>query len=417
MTAKTISTVAIIKCPRYDPLAIEESVTAGFELLGGYRKFFSPDDKILLKPNMLSAKKPEVAVTTHPEFLRGVIRFFKKNLPAAVMVGDSPGGAVSGTRRVWDETGIGKVCDEEQVIKLSFEKSGVAHIAAANPRNKRIPVLELAQACLPVSSDGKNTALVSLPKMKTHTLMLFTGAIKNLYGCVPGLRKAHYHFYATHPDDFAQMLADLMYHLKPRFAITDAIVSMEGEGPSAGKQRQTGLIVMGDDLVAVDTVLGSIMGFDTSRDPTLNACKRMGLGNNNLKDIEVVTYPSDSKTPMPGEETVKEFFIPDFKKPSNLKVRLIPRFLGPIVKKIFWAKPRINPEICSRCRLCMNSCPARAIFTRKELSREVLVVNKSLCIECMCCHELCPDKAIDIEYSFLADILTRRSSSRRKNNL
>ncbi len=404
------STVAILKCPEYNPQLIEEKIARGFELLGGVKKFFpGTTTRILLKPNMLSAKKPEVAVTTHPEFIRAVIRYFRQNIDAQISVGDSPGGAVSGTERVWNETGIGKVCDEEKIHKVNFEKSGIAYLKSFNPRNKRVPVLEISRACLPdANSDGK-TSLVSLPKMKTHSLMLFTGAIKNLYGCIPGLRKAHYHFHATHPDDFGELLSDIMYYVKPRFAITDAIVSMEGEGPSAGKQRHTGLIIMGEDLVAVDTILGTIMGFDTARDPTIKACARLGLGTSDLNKIEVV---SDDNTPQAASLVIKNFVIPDFKKPSNLKVRLVPKFLGPIVKKIFWAKPRINPEICSRCQLCMKSCPAKAIF-KKDGSGHI-VVNKSLCIECMCCHELCPDKAIDIEYSLLADILTRRSSARRK---
>ncbi|PKM97445.1 MAG: hypothetical protein CVU77_06005 [Elusimicrobia bacterium HGW-Elusimicrobia-1] len=389
---KKISQVAIIRCPDYDAGRVAAAVERGFDVLGGISAFFRAGESVLLKPNMLSAKKPDVAVTTHPEFLRAVSRVFKK-ITTEISAGDSPGGAVSGTGRVWNETGIGAVCESENLYKVIFEKTGSVPFESQNPRNKRIKTIDIAKAALDAD------ALVSLPKMKTHTLMLFTGAIKNLYGCVPGLRKAHYHFMAVHPDDFAELLADITLIVKPRFSIVDAIVSMEGEGPSAGEQRRTGLIIMGADSVAVDAVMAAIMGFDPLRDHTLKACARLGLGTADLSRIEIV-----------GDGRLEDFIIGDFKKPSNWKIRMVPRFLGPLVKKIFWAKPRIDADVCTRCRICYNTCPAKAIFFEKDR----LVVDKSLCIECMCCHELCPDKAIDIEYSRLADVLTRRSSARRK---
>ncbi|MDI6756975.1 MAG: DUF362 domain-containing protein [Endomicrobiia bacterium] len=384
--------VAILRCPDYDVGRVEAVVERGFELLGGSKRFFGEGESILLKPNMLSAKKPDIAVTTHPDFLKGVARAFKK-FAGEVSVGDSPGGAVSGTDRVWSETGIGAACDSEKIYKVVFEKTGSVPLPSQNPRNKRIKTIDIAKAVL----DG--AALVSLPKMKTHTLMLFTGAVKNLYGCVPGLRKAHYHFMAVHPDDFGELLADIMLLTKPRFAVADAIVSMEGEGPSAGISRHTGLIIMGSDLVAVDAVMAAIMGFDPLSDPTLRASARLGLGVADTRAIEIV-----------GDGNLSDFVIPDFKKPSNWKVRMVPRFLGPLAKKIFWAKPSIDLAVCTRCRICYNTCPAKAIFAQQDR----IVVNKSLCIECMCCHELCPDKAISIEYSWLADALTSRSSERRK---
>ncbi len=384
------SKVAILKCKDYNADKIHAVLERGFDILGGIDSFFKKGEKILLKPNMLSAKKPETGITTHPEFLRACIRCFKKNSDA-IAVGDSPGGAVSGVERVWQETGISGSCEKEGANKIVFEKYG-SKIIQSNLRNKRIKSLEISNAVFEAD------ALISLPKMKTHTLMLFTGAIKNLYGCISGLRKAHYHFLSTHPDDFGEVLADIAFHIKPRFAIVDAITSMEGEGPLAGSIRKTGLIIMGNDLVAVDAVIAYIMGFDPQRDPTIRAAEKIKLGNSRFAEIDVL-----------GDGKMEDFRISDFKKPSNWKIKMVPRFLGPMIRKIFWAKPKIDDDICTRCQLCLKSCPASAIF--REDNR--VVVRKDYCIECMCCHEMCPDKAIFIEYSWLADMVTRRSSTRR----
>lgn len=384
------SKVVILRCEDYNVDKIQMALERGFGILGGIDSFFKKDEKILLKPNMLSAKKPEVGVTTHPEFVRACIRCFRK-ISKNVSVGDSPGGAVSGVERVWKETGIGEICEKEGANKVVFEKSGTK-IIQSNLQNKRVKSLEISNAIFEADS------IISLPKMKTHTLMLFTGAIKNLYGCICGLRKAHYHFLATHPDDFGSLLADILRHVKPRFAIVDAITSMEGEGPSAGSLRKTGVIIMGNDLVAVDSVMAYMMGFDPRRDPTIKAAEKIGLGNSRLDEIEVL-----------GDGRIEDFRIRDFKKPSNWKIKMVPKFFGPMARKIFWAKPKINDDTCTRCQICLKACPAKAIV--KEDSR--VVVRKNHCIECMCCHELCPEKAIFIEYSWLADILTRKSSSRR----
>jgi uncharacterized protein (DUF362 family) len=170
---KKNSQVAVIRCPDYDAGRIEAAVERGFEVLGGMSLFFRAGESVLFKPNMLSAKKPDVAVTTHPEFLRGVSRVFK-NITSEISVGDSPGGAVSGTGRVWNETGIGAVCESENLYKVIFEKTGSVPVESQNPRNKKIKTIDIAKAALDAG------ALVSLPKMKTHTLMLFTGAVKNL---------------------------------------------------------------------------------------------------------------------------------------------------------------------------------------------------------------------------------------------
>ncbi len=389
------SKVAVIRCPEYDAGKILNAISEGFSRLGGAEQYFKKEEKFLLKPNLLAAKKPEIGVTTHPEFLRACIRYFKK-INENLAVGDSPGGAVAGVERVWNETGISAVVEEEKAEKKVFEKYGASFLASRNPRNKRVRTIEISSVVL----DGYS--IISLPKMKTHTLMLFTGALKNLYGCVPGLRKAHYHFCAVHPDDFGELLADIVLQIKPKFAIVDAITSMEGDGPSAGKLRNTGLIIMGQDLVAVDAVMAYIMGYAPLKDPTLSAAQRLNLGCADLKDIDVFC---DGK--------LDDYIIRNFKKPSNWKIKMMPRFLGTLAKKIFWAKPKIIQTVCTRCQLCLNSCPAEAIFKSDD---GAVIVNKKLCIECMCCHELCPEKAIEIEYSWLADILTKNSSSRKAKN-
>ncbi|PIV52383.1 MAG: hypothetical protein COY53_10185 [Elusimicrobia bacterium CG_4_10_14_0_8_um_filter_37_32] len=380
------SKVVIVKCENYDSKNVDLAVRHAFELLGGIEKYVKSSDRILLKPNLLGAFAPEKGVTTHPEIVRALIRIVKEK-NATPYVGDSHGGGLSeNIDNVLKKTGISKLCDEEKCEIVNFESAGVKRIKATNQNNRKVPVLELTKAVFDFNS------VFSIAKMKTHSLMVITGAIKNLYGCVPGLSKTYYHLLATHPQDFAEMLADILSIVKPRLGIIDGITTMEGEGPTYGKLKHLGIIMVSDDLVALDTVMAKIMGLNPKKDPVIRATVRCGLGIGDIENIEIL-----------GEKI--EDVIPEkFELPPNSKIRLIPRWLGPLVKKFLWTKPKILQENCTLCQKCLKSCPAQII----TVIDKKITIDKSKCIGCMCCYELCPSGAVAIEYSILAKIFFSR---------
>ncbi|OGS44912.1 MAG: hypothetical protein A2539_04350 [Elusimicrobia bacterium RIFOXYD2_FULL_34_15] len=374
-------TVSIIKCGSYNYKDVEFAIRKAIENIGGTEKFFKKDQKILIKPNILSAKSPEKAVTTHPEVIRAIIRIVR-SVGAIPAVGESPGGAVSGAERFWDKCGIKKVCEEENCEMLFFENTGTVRVQSKNPKNKTLKTLEIAKPCL------EYDCVITVPKFKTHNLVFLTGAVKNLYGCIPGLRKSMYHKYAPHPTDFSEILVDILAIVKPKLSIMDAIVGMEGEGPAAGKVRDIGLIMASDDAVAMDTVMCEIANFNIKKMYYLLSASKLGLGCSDIQKIKI------------EGEKLEDVIIKNFNVPPNLLVYMVPKKFAKFLGKFVSALPVMNKNKCTKCMTCIKACSMKAI----EL-RDIPKVDKTKCILCLCCNELCPENAVEIRYSALIRVL------------
>ncbi len=368
------SRVAITRCEGYNPELLSERISESLSLIGGLDQFITPGLKVLLKPNLLSAKEPHRAITTHPEFVAAVAREVKK-LGATVMVGNSPGGAKRGVRHVWDKTGMLEMAEREGLELVSFEASGVVEF--------KIGSRSYYLAKPAVEADF----IISLPKLKTHVLTLMTGAIKNIFGLIPGFRKAKYHKEAPKPTDFAQIVVDILSLCPPNLTIMDAILSMEGDGPSSGYPRRTDLILTSTDTVAVDAVACEIIGLKPSKVPTISIASDAGLGIGFVEAIDVV-----------GQK-LNDVRIADFDLTSNRKLELLPKFLVKAIAPYVWVRPAIASEDCTKCNTCVASCPTKALTGIKG---DIPQYNYDLCINCWCCHELCPSKAVFVDRSWLA---------------
>jgi uncharacterized protein (DUF362 family)/NAD-dependent dihydropyrimidine dehydrogenase PreA subunit len=372
--------ISLIKCQSYNSQEVADAVNKAVNLLGGIELFVKPKERILIKPNLLSARLPDRAVTTHPEVVRAIIRLVKK-AGATPLLGDSPGGAIKGVERVWIETGMKALAQEENVELINFETSGLIEKKINHPL---IPKIHLAKITSEV--DG----IINLPKLKTHGLMIYTGAIKNLFGCIPGMRKAEYHKLAPFPKDFSHLLDEIYLILKDkvRFTLIDGIMGMEGNGPSSGDIRKLEMIIASQDAVALDYTVTSILGLKPGKIESIRSLSRK---------IDI------NKIEMLGN-SVKDFNLSKFKFPSNWYINLVPSWLVKILGKFLWLKPFINSKVCTNCLLCVNSCPVKAI---KSVKGNKPVVIQDECISCLCCHELCTFKAIELEKSPLAKLLIR----------
>lgn len=374
--------VSLIKCKEYNKS--EEAVKEAIDLLGGISSFIKPQERILIKPNLLSPKEPEKAVTTHPEIVRAVIKLVKE-AGAIPVVGDSPGGAIRDIKNLWNKTGMKKVCDEEGVELINFEAVGSKQI---DINDKNIKKVHFSNAVL--DCDG----IINLPKLKTHSLMTFTAGIKNLYGCIPGLMKVEYHKYASKNEDFASLLANIYSFLKGkiRFTLVDGILAMEGNGPSAGDIRKMDLIAASSDTVALDAWLLDMLDGKVLKNFIM---KKLGIDKEYFNNLEIIG------------DSIKEFNVKDFKFPHTRKLDLFPRPLVRTLGKLLWVKAKVNEKICKKCMLCVQSCPVKAI--EPQNTRNYPQVNKDECISCFCCHELCPYQAINFDKSFLAKIFIREN--------
>lgn len=365
--------VAIVKCGDYVYDDVENAVRNALSLIGGLAGKIKKGDKVLLKPNMLMAADAARMVTTHPFVLRAAIKIVRE-CGGRPFVGDSPGNAYADVDNALEVSGFKAAAAEEGAELIKFtktEKRGEVYIA------KDVLDMDL---------------IINLPKIKTHTLTLFTGAVKNMFGIVPGFHKGDFHKNYPYPADFAAKLVDIFSVKIPLLGIMDGIYGMEGEGPSAGKPRKIGLVLASFDCVALDSVSSRIIGYDPFSIDTTRIAHNRKLGEADLEKIEI------------KGERLQDVLIPDFKLTStaHAAMKKIPRFIYPpfqyLARKLVKVYPAVMGEKCTGCGVCANNCPAGAI----TLTANKANIDHNKCISCYCCQELCSFKAIEIKRSWFA---------------
>ena len=367
MNKKTSSDVSIVKCADYDRDRVQGAVRRSVDLLGGMGAFVKPGDRVLIKPNLLKAALPADAVVTHPEVLRAIIRLVRE-AGAVALVGDSPG--FGELRRVCEKSGIMDVIEEEGAALAEMSE------AVQLKNSGQFHRFEIARDALEAD------AIINVPKFKTHGMMTLTGAVKNLFGCIPGRRKVQWHFNTgVNRDAFARMLVELCALIKPRLTVMDAIVGMDGNGPGSGDPRELGLVLAGRDPVAMDVVCGTLVRADPALLYVTRAAAMAGIGETRLDRIQIHGEPL-------GKVLVKGFRLPPR---EHLEWRL-PEWARRLLKDALTTRPVIDPARCIRCGICQGHCPQGAIGD----AGEKLEIRYRECIRCFCCQEFCPQGAITV---------------------
>ena len=379
--------VYIVQCQDYND--IEDKLAALMNLMGGMERFAKQGEKIVLKVNLLREARPEAAVSTHPSLVAAVGRL-AKDTGAVPVIADSPGGGYRYNRKTLDK--IYQTCGMHQAatragIAVNWDTSSRPVSFADGVLTKHFDIIT------PVYEAD---AVFNLCKMKTHLFTVMTGAVKNIFGVIPGLSKTGYHAKLHDVKRFAGMLLDLSQYVSPRLTIMDAVLAMEGDGPGTGDPRKVGLLIGSENPLALDVAATEIMGLKRTENPVIMEAERRELEPNRLEDIEII-----------GAD-LAEVKVPDFKRTQvsagSLGLERMPwyqRLLEPYFKNAFTVRPQVIWHRCIACGTCIEACPMEAISFIDE--RACIADEK--CIRCYCCHEICPEEAIGLRSSWLYQLI------------
>lgn len=383
MQARKISKVSIKKCGEYEYGPLRETLEEAVGALGGLGSFIKSGDRVLVKPNLLAKKKPEDATTTHPVFVRAVIDMLTAH-GAKVTIGDSPGGPFTATLLggIYKSTGMSRVAIE----------TGAALNRNFGSFTKDNPEALIMKKLLLTDMLNDADAVVNLAKLKTHAMMSYTGAVKNMFGMVPGVTKFEYHLNVPDYGAFADALIDICIAAKPALSFIDGIVGMEGDGPAAGTPARAGAVLSSACPYSLDIAACRLIGLNEDNVPLISRIAARGLAS--ADGIDYV------------HETPESMGVPPFRPAAtsgamNLTNPKIPEFVRRFVAKRVQTRPVFDRKSCNGCGVCRDSCPAKVIAVRDRLA----AANLTECIRCYCCHELCPRKAISIKRPVLSKLM------------
>lgn len=360
--------VAVVRCKTYDVEAVKPALEEAVNAVNGL-DFVKSGMKIIIKPNLVSFKKPDAAATTHPALLEALVEMLLAR-GADVTIGDSPGGphSLPLLNRVYAATGMDRL-----------EKLGAKLNRNMNEKNVDFPEGKVLKNFTYTEYLGEADAIIDFCKLKSHGMLGMSAAVKNLFGTIPGLKKPEVHYKFQNDAEFADMLVDLNEYFKPRLAICDAVVGMEGNGPTAGTPRQIGAIIASKSTYYADVVGAELIGMNIDGLPTLQAAYERGFAPASSKNLRVY---GDIRA-----LTVDDFKAPPVRGSSFMRKGNVLHFIS---KAALEHKPTLKTRLCVGCGECARMCPAKAI----EMKNKKPHINREKCIRCFCCQEFCPRAAM-----------------------
>jgi uncharacterized protein (DUF362 family)/Pyruvate/2-oxoacid:ferredoxin oxidoreductase delta subunit len=364
--------VVSVKCvDSYDEDVLYTAIGQHFEAFG-IPDEINKDMRVLIKPNLLSGRKPEMAVTTHHNIVSAVVRILKEYGVKNIIIADSSGGLYNEEhmRSVYNLSGLKKPDLEEYLNHdFSYKTVKTGNGFSVKSFNLITPVVEADY-------------IINLPKLKTHAMTTMSGGVKNLFGTIPGLQKPDMHCRYPELADFVNMLCELALTASPNVTLLDAVDSMEGNGPGGGTVKHTGLTLCSKDVFALDVVASEFMGLDPKTVPHLIAAKKLGVYP------EIVDFTGDTFAPCP-----QPFILHDAVKSPSFS-NSVPSFLSKpalwVMNTMLRSFPNVDKEKCIGCGKCAESCPQHII----EVKNRKASMPRKGCISCFCCQEMCPAHAI-----------------------
>ena len=350
-------TPVIIRESTYDYNTLKPTIYHIIEALD--HELFKKDSRVLIKPNLLFPAKPDKAITTHPLVVRAVAEYLL-DADCSVTIADS---LATGTfRRLLKEGEYHKTLEDLDVHWVQLNTTVKKNIG------EPFGEIELSKDALEADY------VINLAKLKTHSQMLLTLGVKNLFGCVVGLRKPEWHMRAgVNRHMFTKLLVQIYRAINPCMTIIDGILAMEGQGPGkSGSPRQLGVLVASKNAAAADAVICDMLGIKPEKLPTHAVSRDLGII---------------------GDDFILDGAIPkvsNFKLPVLAPLTFGPGILQGFMRKHLVQRPKVDPIMCELCGECWNYCPAKAISSDEKQ----LDFDYDKCIRCYCCIEVCPHGAL-----------------------
>ncbi|MFH1365272.1 MAG: DUF362 domain-containing protein [archaeon] len=355
MVKKEIEKVGIVECKNYNQKQVDRAIKKSLELINFN---FEKGKKVLIKPNIVVTKAKHLEATvTNKSIIEAVCKILKKN-NCKIFIGESSFTDTSDCFKEYGLVGLAKKYGAKLII---FEQDKLVNV-----QNENAKILK----SFPISKTLDEVDLIiNLPKLKTHLLTKYTGAIKNLYGVIPGGLKQKFHNKAHGERNFSNLLVDIYEKITPQLNIMDGIIGMEGQGPTSGSPVKSNLILCSRSAIALDLACSKLIGLNPKEvHPIYYAIKRKLYPSYNFKLVGMDKLP------------LLNFKIPRGDPSHKLKA-------------LFKEKPIVvNESKCERCGLCVSKCPKKAI----KLS-PYPIFDRKKCIRCFCCMEICPNDALSLE--------------------
>lgn len=360
----------IFKKASYDYDVLKPIVFNMMESIG--KDLITKQARVLIKPNLLSPARPDKAVLTHPHVVKAVAEYVLSK-GARPQISDSP--ATGSFKRIIREGGFEKAFKGIDVDFKTFKKS--VKVDSGEPFGS----IEIARSAV------ETDILINLAKLKTHSQMLLTLGVKNMFGCIIGFQKPEWHLRTgVDREMFARLLVQIYNAVKPSITIVDGILAMEGQGPGkSGTPRYLGLLIGGRNAFAVDRLICSLLGIDPDRLLTNKVAKELGLCSNEI-------YAN-------GDFNI----VDNFRFPELGSLLYGPKPFQRIMRKHIIQKPVVDNFLCELCGECWQYCPAKAITD----NRKTIDFDYDKCIRCYCCIEICPHGALHAKETLPGRLLRR----------
>ena len=371
--------------PTYSPECARASLDAALSAIE-WKNYIKPGMCVVIKANLVSAMKPDEAATTHPTLINALTDILTE-YGASVIIGDSPGG-------LYNSAFVGRV------YTVTGMREAVAHGAKLNDdfsqATATFPEAKVLRDFTYTAYLDKADAIINFCKLKSHGMMGMSCAAKNIFGTIPGIIKPEYHYRFPRYEDFADMIVDLDEYFKPEISIADAVIGMEGNGPTAGTPREMGCILASHSPHNLDMIAAKIIGFLPKELPMLEAARRRDLVPEDISEVKVIGNP-DAFVLSDFERVVERRSL-EFTGDGKNKLKV---FFGGIAAKILRTRPALKKDLCVGCGICANICPAKAIVITK---RKKAKIDRKACIRCFCCQEFCPKSAMKVHRTPLASL-------------